>query len=133
MSGVSGSAPTLEPFGILSSAARTTDTDSSQLQLTTQRGIRLFIDITAISGTGPSLTVKVQVKNPLSNGWVDLQDATTAALNAVGLTTMSVYPGMNQSANVRISTAMSSDFRVRCTIGGVGTSVTFSVHGVKLP
>lgn len=91
------------------------------------RGVRLYIAIGTIGTT--TLTVKIQVKNPVDDGWVDLPDAVTTALTANDTTTtLTVYPGVDEDANVEVSSHLGPVWRVIATLNdGDTNNVTFSV------
>ena len=91
------------------------------------KGVRLFIKIATIGTT--TLTVKIQVQNPLDDGWVDLADAVTTALTADSTTTLlTVYPGVDEDANLEISSHLGPVWRVVATLNdGDTTPVTFGV------
>jgi hypothetical protein len=99
-------------------------------QLFNPRGIILFINITAVAGAG-TVTLQVQVQDPVSALWVNVPGAVTTALGAVACTTLSIMAGATVVANQQISAPISGFFRCACTIGG--TSVTFSIGCVELP
>lgn len=68
---------------------------SSEQQNPGAKGVRLFTVVADGSGT---VTVKIQVRDPYTDTWVDLAGATTAALdNATAILT--VYPGLTGIAD----------------------------------
>ena len=80
-----------------------------------------FLDVTAISGTTPTLDVTIQVQDPISNKWSTLatfpqQTAVTAA-SPGRPPVLSALPGVN--------------YRAQFVVGGTGPSVSFSL-GVVL-
>lgn len=89
------------------------------------RGIKLTIDITALAGTGPTLTVTVQGKDAVSGKYYTI--LASAALAAVATTVLTVYPGVAVTANVSASDILPRDWRVSYTVGGTGPSVTATV------
>jgi len=91
------------------------------------KGVRLFISNGTIGST--TLTVKIQVQNPASGSWVDLPGAVTAALTTDNdLSTLTVYPGIAETANVEVSTHLGPVWRVVATLSdGDTTPVTFGV------
>lgn len=91
------------------------------------QGVRLFIDVTDV-GAGPgTVTVKIQNFDPASQKWVDLPAATTTAINATGTTTLTLYPGIAETANVDIADPLGLRWRVVATVAT--NAVTFSVGG----
>ena len=95
------------------------------------RGMLVFINITAITGTSPTLTVTLK-------GSIDAAATATytilasAALNATGLTVLKVYPGLTASANVAANDAVPMNVQVSTAIGGTGPSVTATISAVLL-
>lgn len=90
-------------------------------------GIRFFFNLTDVTGGGTA-TFRVQNQDPVSKSWVDVPEAVTTALAAVALTTMTLYPGIEEDANVNISNPLGSMWRlgvvvavapVTCSVGGV--------------
>lgn len=73
---------------------------------------RIAIDVTAVSGTGPTLTFRLQCKLPSGN-WADVY--TSGSLSAVGRTTAIVQEPCRT-------------VRGDWTIGGTGPSFTFAVY-----
>jgi hypothetical protein len=92
------------------------------------RGLRLYINLTVVNGG--TLTVKVQIFDPASQTWVDFPGATTTALAAVAVTTLTIYPGLAESANVDISDPFSVLWRVVATTATA--AVTFGIGGEYL-
>lgn len=88
-------------------------------------GIRLYINLTVVNGG--TLTVKVQTFDPASQTWVDIPLATTAALAAVAVTTLTLYPGLTETANVDVAVPTGVLFRVVATTATA--AVTFGIGG----
>src|SRR5690348_10994234 len=61
------------------------------------RGVKVVVDVTAITGTAPTLTVKLQGYDPVSHKTYDI--LASAALSAVGTTVLTIYPGLTAAAN----------------------------------
>jgi hypothetical protein len=91
------------------------------------KGVKLFLNISAVSGTSPTLVLKVQEQDPVSAAWFDLAGATTAALSISGLTKLEIYPGIPAVANVSVNNALARVWRLVWTITGTTPSFTFSV------
>lgn len=103
------------------------------------RGILVAVDITASSGTSPTLTLKLQEFFPGANAgagrWVDITGAATAAIDAtqVGTTKLIVYPGVTVASNAAVSRPVSEYWRYVATVGGSNTpTVTCSFHAATL-
>jgi hypothetical protein len=92
-------------------------------------GLRLFVNATAMGAAG-TLVVKVQIQDPVSGAWVDLEGAVTASIVAAALTTLTIFPGIATSANERIDDHLGITWRVVATVGV--NDVTFSVGGEYL-
>lgn len=89
------------------------------------RGLKLVIDITAITGTGPSLTVTVEGKDPVSGKYYPL--LVSAALTAVGTTVLTIYPGVVAAANLAANDVLPKTWRVKSAIAGTTPAVTATV------
>lgn len=98
------------------------------------QGAFFLIDITALSGTSPTLTVRVQYTID-GVTWHDLDttNAQTTALNATGKTVLKVYPGLTAAANAACNSPLPPVHRLAWTIGGSATpTVTFSTAATYL-
>lgn len=95
------------------------------------KGINVYINITAITGTTPTLTVTVQGKDPASGQYFNI--LTSAALNATGFTRLIIYPGITVAANAADSDVLPDTFRITYTVGGTGPSVSATISGSILP
>jgi hypothetical protein len=90
-----------------------------------RRGLHLVVDITAISGTSPTLTVTVEGKDPVSGKYYTI--LASAALNAVATTVLKVYPGLTAAANTVANDVLPGAWRVKAVVGGTGPSVTATI------
>lgn len=98
----------------LPSAARTASGDSGEFNLYDMDEVLVFLDVTAVSGTDPTLDVKVQTKDP--NGkWYDL--ASFAQKTATG-------------QEAKAITVFGESLRISYTIGGTTPSFTFAVTAI---
>lgn len=109
----------------LASAARIASGASELLRNDEASAAAVVVDITAISGTTPTLTVIVEALDAASGKYVTLIQST--ALAAVGTTLLRVGPGLTAAANLTVNGIVPRLFRVRYTIAGTAPSVTFSV------
>jgi hypothetical protein len=75
----------------------------------------VFLDVTALSGTSPSLTLKIDALDPVSGKWVEVE--TSPAITAVG--TYALKHEIYEDAA-----------RVRVVVAGTGVSATISVGAV---
>lgn len=119
---------------ILGSAARTVTFNSDDQPNIEGKGLALFLDITAFAGTTPTLNVKVQLKDPASGKYYDLDDASFAQQIGVGTNVLIIYPGIATLANKRVSSLITGQWRLVAAIGGTaGQSFTFSVGASVIP
>jgi hypothetical protein len=93
------------------------------------RGIAVYVNVTAISGTTPTLTVAIKGKSPQG---VDYTILTSAAITATGLTVLTVYPALPAAANLTAQATIPVTGHVDYTIGGTTPSVTATIAAVLL-
>lgn len=88
------------------------------------KGIRLFVANDAAGGS--TATCKIQVKDPVSDTFVDLAGATSAAIGASTSTIVTIYPGLTGIADaggVTINQHLGCVWRAVLTIAvATGTS-----------
>lgn len=84
------------------------------------RGIIVTVDVTV--ATTMTLTVNIQFLDAASGKWVTL--LASAALAAVATTTLTVYPGAVNSANVSASGALPRTWRVQAVVTGTTCTAT---------
>ena len=88
----------------LVSAARTATTDSPDITIGNHRGIIIYLNITAASGTG-GLQVVYRGKDSISGNYVNFANLPTA-ITATGTTAYVFYPGASSAAgNIKAATA----------------------------
>lgn len=97
-------------------------TDQTNVQW---RGVIVGIDVTAISGTSPTLTVTVQGKDPASGVYYTL--LASASITATGFTTLTVYPNAPATANVSTPLPLPYEWRVLYAITGTTPAVTATI------
>ena len=113
---------------IFPSAARIATVSSADFGNDAWRGGVFTIDVTAASGTTPTLDVKLQSKDPASEKYSDVPDAAFAQITtAAGLAVLVVYPGVTETANVSVSDIVPVVFKFVATITGTTPSFTFSL------
>lgn len=112
---------------VLASAARTATGNGPDMVNKDASGVVLTLDITAVSGTTPTLDVKVQSKDSLTGKYVDIPGAAFSQKNGVLTDQLVVYPGVAVSANKAVSNVLPRNWRIVYTIGGTTPSFTFAV------
>lgn len=118
---------------IFESAARTATFQSREFEVPKgAKGAKFFLAITAVSGTTPTLALKIQEKDPISGNWVDVNGAAFASKTAVNTDTLEVYPGVAAVAGRRVSGVLGKTIRAFVTIGGTTPSFTCSLAAVFL-
>jgi hypothetical protein len=93
-------------------------------------GIKLVIDITAITGTAPTLTVTLKGFDPGSGKSYTI--LASAALNATGTTVLTVYPGQTAAANLAANDHLPASWLVTAAIGGTTPAVTATISACML-
>ncbi len=86
------------------------------------QGAHVIIDVTAITGTVPMLTVTVEGKDPLSGKYYPI--LVSAAITAVSTTVLRIYPDATAAANVAANDFIPRNFRVSMAIAGTTPAVT---------
>lgn len=104
-------------YVVLPSAARGTGTAvaSAEFDVSGYSEATAFLDVTAASGTSPTLDVKFQTKDALSGKWFDIAGLVMTQKTAVGTEIKSVASGLG------------SAIRAVYTIAGTTPSFTFSL------
>jgi hypothetical protein len=97
---------------------------SSPLHNPYGRGVKLVVDVTAVSGT-PSLVVTLQGHDPSSGKNYTI--LASAAITAVGTTVLTVYPGLTVAANSVANDVLPIQWNVKAVISGTTPSVTATV------
>lgn len=91
------------------------------------RGAEIFVNVTAVSGTTPTLTVRLQESYDGTNFRdVDTTNLQTASITATGIAKLVVYPGIATAANASLNSVLPRTFRLAWTIGGTTPSFTFA-------
>jgi len=103
---------------------------SQDIDVSNYGGIILYIDITGITGTTPTLTVTIQGKDDVSGKYHTI--LASAALNATGTTVLRVYPGLTAAANLTANDVLAKTIRVTTAIGGTTPAVTATISSVLI-
>ena len=112
----------------LASAARTATTSSADITNYNGRGVMVFLNVTAASGTG-GLTLTIQAKDPVSGNYFNLNANPSAVTSTGNGTVYIVYPStLTAAGNVTQSTqaVLPRTFRITVTHGDA-SSYTYSV------
>jgi hypothetical protein len=89
------------------------------------KGILVGVNITALTGTTPTLTVTLQGKDLASGVYYTV--LASAALSATGFTLLSVYPGLVAAANLTVNSPLPKTWRISSVIGGTTPAVTATI------
>ena len=115
-------------------ASYTASAASKSFMASPHRGLRLFLDVNGVSGTSPTADFSVQVYDPLGAVWSSLGGASFVQATAAGQQTLTIYPGIAETANVSVSDHIGGEYRVNFTIGGSDTpTLNFSLSAELLP
>ena len=120
-------------ISVFKSLARTVTENSPDQLSDVYRGIRLTLDVTAVSGTTPTLDVKIQRLDPLSGKYVDLPSGAFSQKTGTGTDDLIIYPGISETANRSVSDCLGRLWRAVATIGGTTPSFTFSLGATYIP
>lgn len=107
----------------LASAARTATTNSPDLANNFGKTILVIVNVTAITGE-PSITIKVQGKDPASGAFYDL--LSSASITAIGTYVLQVGAGLPETANQSANKPLPKTFRISVTHANAD-SITYSV------
>ena len=113
-------------YTVLSSADRTSSSTSPVQTNYNGRGVIVSVNVTAVSGTSPTLTIAIQGIDPVSGATYAILTASTA-ISATGIYTYCVYPGASGGFTQIVSAPLPRQWQVAYTIGGTTPSFTFSV------
>lgn len=104
-----------ETSTLLASAARTTSGSSAELDTSDFREVVVYLNVTAASGTTPTLDLKAQSLDPVSGVWMDVPSGGLTQKTAAG-TELKV-----------VSSGLGARLRISYTIAGTTPSFTFSI------
>lgn len=117
--------PNIDTGALLTFTAASTGANSADQSNPGGDGLKLVIDITAITGTTPTLTVTIQGKDTASGKYYTI--LASAALSSVSTTVLTVFPGITASANVAANDILPRTWRVSAVIGGTTPAVTATI------
>ncbi len=110
----------------IASANRASGTNVSSGDITVYNSKSINI-ITNISATaGGNVTVKLQMRDPVSLLYVDVPGAITTALAGVSVNLLQIGPGITPAANLAVAANLGRTIRIFMTTGG-GLNITNSV------
>lgn len=89
------------------------------------KGIQLVVDVTALTGTTPSIVVTIQGKDTTSGKYYNI--LTSASITTVSTNQLSVYPGSTVTANVSSSQPLPKTWRISYTIAGTTPAITATI------
>ena len=121
---------------VFSSSARGSGANNSNSIINhCAKGGIFWLDVTAVSGTSPTLDVKIQGYDQTGGDWVDLGDnvAGTGAYafaqkTGAGQDQLTIYPGLTASGNAVCNGILPQQLRAVGTVGGSSTpTVTFTL------
>ena len=95
------------------------------------RGLTLFVNISAASGTTPSITFTINAVDPQSVALVPMLSG--AAITAVGEQMLQIYPGITVTANQSLNAVLPSQFVISWAITGTTPSFSGTVTPVLQP
>lgn len=111
----------IKASGLVAASGQTADLNFENIS-----GGHFAIDITAVAGTTPTVTITIEAIDPVSGKYYTI--LASAALSALTTTVLKIYPGLVAAANLVANDVLPKAFRVRWTIGGSASpSVTFSI------
>lgn len=103
---------------LLASAARTASVNSADTTVYNASKLAVFLDVTAVSGTTPTLNVVVKARDPVSGKYFAI--GTFTQVTAIGSQALFIGSGADTKFATRTIIA-------ECTIGGTTPSFTFSI------
>lgn len=114
--------------------ARTVTGTGTVINVAAAKGAIIQIDVSAASGTNPTLVIKAQASVDGLNWYdVDATNAVTASLVAAGAARIEIYPGLVESVGFA-NDVLPALMRLAWTIGGTGSpSFTFATHVALIP
>ena len=118
--------PPNTPLGeLVTLVAATADVNSNTMVNGFFRGLTVYVNITALTGTSPTVTVTIEAYDSVSQGYVTLLES--AALAATGLTMLQIYPGIASLANESANAVLPNEWRIAVALGGTTPAVTGSI------
>lgn len=113
---------------VLSSAARTATTNSSDIINYNWKGLHLITRVSALTAT-PSITVSIEGKDTLSGQYYTI--LTSASITTVSVNVLKVYPGITAIGGISSSDIIPREWRVTVTHADAD-SITYSVAALMV-
>lgn len=117
--------------------AKTTTGNGATQTNTTSKGANIVLNLGTVTGTTPTLVLKIQGSADGGITWVDIPGANTASITATGAYGIQIYPGTGAVAGVAtagtmavINAALPRTWRVVWTIGG--TTPSFTITNIQV-
>lgn len=88
------------------------------------RGVIVFVNVSAISGTSPTLTVTINGVDSNGTAYAILASPT---ITTTGLTVLKIYPALTASANAVANDILPVNWRIDTAIGGTTPSVSAKI------
>lgn len=108
---------------VYASAARTASPTPLEFVNKTNRGVHVYIDVTASADT-PSVVFNIQGKDAISGDWYTL--LASAAITGVSTTLLRVEPAVTDDANLVEGAQLPRNWRVQA-VHADADSITYSV------
>lgn len=97
------------------------------------KGAIFVLDVTAVSGTTPTLDIKLQYRDVVSGKFIDIPLAIFTQKTATGSDVLTIYPAIAVVANESVNGVLPINYRVVGTITGTTPSFTFTLTADYLP
>ena len=117
--------------------AKTTTGNGATQTNATSKGANIVLNLGTVTGTTPTLVLKIQGSADGGTTWVDIPGANTASITATGAYGIQIYPGTGAVAGVAtagtmavINAALPRTWRVVWTIGG--TTPSFTITNIQV-
>ena len=112
---------------LLASSVQTISGTAEGVVNNSHSALLLVIDVTAASGTVPSMIVKIQGYDRAADKWLDVLGAVTAAIIGVSTTQLYIIPAAAPITNIISQVFLPPRWRAVWTITGTTPSFTMSL------
>jgi hypothetical protein len=99
--------------------------NSADLANTNAKGVIVGINLTAVTGTLPTLVTTIQGKDTASGTYYNM--LSSVSIGATGFIVMSLYPTLSAVTNLVSNSILPKTWRVVYTIGGAAPSFTGTI------